>query len=344
MISELIFTRGLEEFYLEVLCIIWSVMHYRTGITLNTNGGYMPTIPVNTPLGFIGLLMLVLGLFLLLAGFNILKVEKVTVKPGRLTWSFGIFLSIVGLLLLTFSEPILANKEVGLTETPPSPTVVTETNTAEPPYVSESPTITPTLDPATLLLAASSWPIVMQESFDSNDANWSVGKFENEYITYNKSVEDGKFIWNFRPKQDNVWYWEVSPLFAYKNFYLSVRTRRVPGADTYTDYGLLFKKQGNRVYTFRIDDKQYYTVDFYDDGTWTDFIGWTRISEINPTNVNILTLIVIEDEMNFFINNKHVGTVISNLVNDGNVGFTIGGDTGDQVTLEFDNFELREKP
>jgi hypothetical protein len=60
----------------------------------------MPDIPVTTPLGYIGVFLAVFGFFLILAGFNIIRVEKIIVEPGRKTWMFGIGLVIVGIAFL----------------------------------------------------------------------------------------------------------------------------------------------------------------------------------------------------------------------------------------------------
>ena len=55
----------------------------------------MEGIPVNSVTGFIGLALLVFGLFLLLTGMQIIKIEKVSVAPGVRTWGVGIVFGII---------------------------------------------------------------------------------------------------------------------------------------------------------------------------------------------------------------------------------------------------------
>jgi hypothetical protein len=74
-------------------------------------------IPVYTWLGFLGFLLLIAGVFLILAGFDFLKINAVTVKPGRSTWIIGIVTAILGLVLLAYSEPI-KTRVVATTNTP----------------------------------------------------------------------------------------------------------------------------------------------------------------------------------------------------------------------------------
>ena len=48
----------------------------------------MPDIPVGSALDYVGVLLLVFGFFLIVAGLGIIKIEKITVKPGIELLSF----------------------------------------------------------------------------------------------------------------------------------------------------------------------------------------------------------------------------------------------------------------
>ena len=87
----------------------------------------MEGLPVNTVSGFIGLALLVFGLFLLLTGFQIIKIEKVSVAPGLRTWGIGIVFAIIGIILLmpeTKNQTQVVNEEI-----PPTAVVEKENNT-----------------------------------------------------------------------------------------------------------------------------------------------------------------------------------------------------------------------
>jgi len=57
-------------------------------------------IPVSSPLGFVGIVLLGFGMFLILAGLDIFTIQQVSVKKGPRTWGLGIGIVIVGIVLL----------------------------------------------------------------------------------------------------------------------------------------------------------------------------------------------------------------------------------------------------
>ncbi len=116
----------------------------------------MPTLPASSPVGYLGVITLAFGIFLILAGLDIINWEKINVAHGPKTWGFGIFLALLGIVFLlpdllgTFSQlPIPAPTAVVAisTPTPQTEIAVTEespTKTPEP----KPPTDTPTLQPS----------------------------------------------------------------------------------------------------------------------------------------------------------------------------------------------------
>jgi len=60
----------------------------------------MPSIPVTTPLGYIGVFFVIAGFFLVIAGIELIKIEKLTITPGRKTWGIGLLLAAIGVLFL----------------------------------------------------------------------------------------------------------------------------------------------------------------------------------------------------------------------------------------------------
>jgi hypothetical protein len=57
----------------------------------------MPDIPVSSPLGYIGVFLLILGIFLILAGFDIIKIQQVTVMSGKKTYVAGLIFTLIGI-------------------------------------------------------------------------------------------------------------------------------------------------------------------------------------------------------------------------------------------------------
>jgi len=70
-------------------------------------------IPINSLRDYIGLVLLALGGFMILAGFDIISVQQLTVKRGRRTWAIGIAFALFGIILLLpefrTSTPITAS-------------------------------------------------------------------------------------------------------------------------------------------------------------------------------------------------------------------------------------------
>jgi hypothetical protein len=60
----------------------------------------MPSIPVVNPLGYIGVFFVIAGFFLVIAGIELIKIEKLTITPGRKTWGIGLLLATIGVLFL----------------------------------------------------------------------------------------------------------------------------------------------------------------------------------------------------------------------------------------------------
>jgi hypothetical protein len=49
----------------------------------------MPSIPVTTPLGYVGVFFIIAGILLAIAGLDILKIEKISVATGKKSWIAG---------------------------------------------------------------------------------------------------------------------------------------------------------------------------------------------------------------------------------------------------------------
>ena len=73
---------------------------------------FINNLGINSTSGLIGLGLALIGFFLILAGFGIISIEKITVQQGKITWIIGIILAAVGILLLIpefgTSKPITA--------------------------------------------------------------------------------------------------------------------------------------------------------------------------------------------------------------------------------------------
>lgn len=116
----------------------------------------MEGLPVNTLSGLIGLALLVFGLFLLLAGFQIIKIERISVTPGMRTWGIGVVFALIGIGLLwpeTKEQIVAESAEVPITN-----------NSTSTPYPTDTPIPT-----------TASKHILFEDDFvDGNLDGWSI--------------------------------------------------------------------------------------------------------------------------------------------------------------------------
>jgi len=125
----------------------------------------MLEIPNNPSLGYIGVLTLALGVFLVLAGSGIINIDKIVVAQGAKTWGVGIVFVIVGILFLlsdnfkglppsTIATSTEVSADIGLTDLPttdvpkaPTVNLKLDTSTPEPPTNTSVPELTNTPEP-----------------------------------------------------------------------------------------------------------------------------------------------------------------------------------------------------
>jgi hypothetical protein len=101
----------------------------------------MPSLTVESIASFIGVVALLAGAFLILTGLGVVKIEKITVMPGRLTLGFGIVLSIIGVVFLW--PDIRSSLSTGNAPTPASTAIVLQsTEASQPSQQAECGTLT----------------------------------------------------------------------------------------------------------------------------------------------------------------------------------------------------------
>jgi|RhiMetdeSRZDD1v2_1073273.scaffolds.fasta_scaffold143965_2 hypothetical protein len=128
----------------------------------------MPSIPVVNPLGYVGVFLVIAGLFLAIAGLDLIKIERLTITPGRKTWGMGLLLAVIGVLFLlpdihsaiNFSPTPTAIDTILPNATSPSPantsantTIIQPTSANVIPPAKTSTSISPALKPPTVASA-----------------------------------------------------------------------------------------------------------------------------------------------------------------------------------------------
>jgi hypothetical protein len=81
----------------DIICFSWAK---------SIRGQHMPNIPINDPINYIGAVLIIVGLFLILTGLDLIRFEKIKVKPRVLTTVIGGILLLFGIGLLMYNSDI----------------------------------------------------------------------------------------------------------------------------------------------------------------------------------------------------------------------------------------------
>jgi hypothetical protein len=93
-----------------------------------------------------------------------------------------------------------------------------------------APTPTPTSTPTATLTPTKTiaptvsyldWPVVFSDTFNADRGDWLTGPQNNEYVSGDIAIADGKYLFQLTAKKP--FFWRLSPqIKQLKNFYLSV--------------------------------------------------------------------------------------------------------------------------
>ena len=194
------------------------------------------------------------------------------------------------------------------------------------------------------LAAAKEWPIILSDTFDSNQNDWPTGSDTGEFASITWTNANGKYRWDATAKQGFIW-WSYPAVSDVNDFYLSVDAQQISGPTT-AQMGLLLRLFDNsNFYLFKIDNNQRYTFELSSGDGWTTLLDWTNSPALKPDEVNHLTVFAEGNYFAFFVNGSLVAELTDDHLAGGKGGVAIGLDNaGDQAVFEFDNFVLRAPP
>ncbi len=325
----------------------------------------MPTIPVSTPLGYVGVFFVIAGIFLVLSGLSILKIEKLTVATGRRTWGLGLLIATLGILFLlpeigsalripttptATALPISSPQPATIIPTETQPPKSMTTPVQETPTISAvSPTPTPTNSPdkiaSQLLKEAQNWDLVPNTEF-STDV-WEKGPITgNSWSGAITITTTGVYqvALNYLGKGYGG-YWIFPTIGEQTDFFLSVDGKYVEDVAGNT-YGLMFRLSSTEDpgYLFELYERErIYEIDAYDKD-WIPLQNRIPSENIRPGEFNRLSVIAQGPELYFYINDKFVRHLTDNKFSRGIFGLRLFVNEGKTHIYEFNNFVLRIPP
>ena len=288
----------------------------------------MPDIPVGSSLEYIGVFFLIFGLFLILAGFNIINIQQITVTSGKKTYILGIIFTLVGLVFVFLENSTFSS--------------ISPENTASPPrFVEENATVETPQQPIYLY----------HDDFSDENSGWNISSDSISERFY----RDGKYIMRIEPNNSNsnstefsINYggcyssWSTAGLGKLTDVAIDVDAEYVSGAPNGL-YGIIFYYQDTLNF--------YYYEIFSSDGQWDlvqrsptgffDQVSWQRTPAIrigkSPNHLHI----EISNTVSLIINEQLIST-IQIPSQSGDVGLWTAICSEDAFEVAFDNFSVTQ--
>lgn len=326
---------------------------------------FLKMLGINSTAGVIGFGLIVIGGFLILTGFDIISIEKVTVKSGKRTWIIGIIFAIIGLVFLfpefmpstpTINSQIATTTEIIQTDPQGTNTALSEDPSKSVGSTLSSPTATPPSNATQAITIGIEDPscsdvipelevqmqLIFCESFDDNSNGWQVGEFSSSDISDIFSLQNGIYAWQIDCNNNN--FGCVSPSYPNNvnrltDFYLSADFRLLEGP-TNLGYGFRFRNDGANYYEFLIHDNQKFSINSWNDGNFEFLIFDQDASIINPGDVNHLAIHAAGNRFIFYINNLLVADIENDYISEGIPGVVTYLLSSGQGILQIDNFSI----
>jgi hypothetical protein len=221
----------------------------------------------------------------------------------------------------------------GLSTFAPCDIIVTQARATEPPPIHDTD------------LPQAQWPLVLFDSFDTNDNEWL--DFADLSGTEPKTfdVRDGKYVWSVQSDPGSLgvgWPFWANRSPEVSDFYASVEANAT-GEIKDATYGLVFRASETGHYAFGLNDQGLFTVEaiVYHQSN-NILIKPTETSAVQSGASNRLSVAAIGSHLMFYINDQLVAELDDDTLQHGFVGVYINLEGGNALAnVEFDNFELR---
>ncbi len=198
--------------------------------------------------------------------------------------------------------------------------------------------IEPTPAPISCPIIPAGWKVAMNDNFNTNKYDWSIGKDTDAYADTNLQIVDGLLRLDIKAKQ-GVFYYYYPDNKSLPDYYLTSQVRKVDGP-TNAEYGLVFRIKDEQKLFFAINDSgSVYTRVRDAEGNWLSplFKGYSKNIKVGESNK--LVIFEQDDHYIFCVNQYVVGEAINPDYPNGNFGVGVDlHNANDEATFEFDDF------
>ena len=194
--------------------------------------------------------------------------------------------------------------------------------------------------PPASVSAPETWPLEACDTFADNSSNWATSLDNGAWADITRQIEDGSYRWDVDSLK-GVYAssrYQGEPL---SDFFVALDGRRVSGSDK-MNYGIQFRwVDSKNFYAFEVAESQQFKVATLYKNNWQTLQDWTKSEAIHPGEFNRLAVKAQGPQLAFYVNDVEVASLVDTRLERGRVGAAVDVDQGEQVSVEFDNFELR---
>ncbi len=182
------------------------------------------------------------------------------------------------------------------------------------------------------------WSLVFEEPFDTNEAGWPEFEEDDSLAKLKVELVNGKYRWEATANDGFAW-WSYPDMDPLSDFYVEVEAIQLEG-DPYGEMGIVFHLDEDRFYLYEVSGEFFALWRSVPDG-WESLIDWTESLALRPNQVNLLGILMIDDRIHLFINDRLVGEFTDLNYTAGVIGLAIGlEESRDEGTFEFDNLQV----
>lgn len=257
-------------------------------------------------------------------------------------------IGLIGTVITAIIGPIIVEKMTVPTVTPVIPLAIVDTASVPTP-TNFQPT-NDTRSAEELLADAKNWPLVMYDTFDTNNANWLDESFSTENVEGEQNIQSGQYFWRVKGLVSSPTRWSIpKAIDPVQGFYASVKFQRLADLNDLR-VGMIFRYQGNyQFYDFMVYMDKHLTIRLYDENDETPqttaTLATLPANAVDPNSQNKLTIIGLGNDYWFYINDQFVHQLHDEQFTSGTVGLILGvKEIGQEAWVAFDDFELRKAP
>jgi hypothetical protein len=194
-------------------------------------------------------------------------------------------------------------------------------------------------------LPPAGWQPLLEEHFDDEDNGlWESNSWGFDTAFIRTFVEGGSYHWILDPTSDEGTVWLTGPDLSVPgdgSLYVAVDFWLTEGRESGMGYGLIYHyADDEHFYEFTILRNQVAGAYSRNDGKWIELLPSIRTNLLQAGVPNRIAVLMMGSHHVFYINDRYFAELDDDTIGSGGVGFSAEVYTGEEMSMQFDNFEL----